>query len=154
MTAAVLDEHVRTTHKDAAVPIVAALGKKRLRAIDVRLLAELRDGERSVADCLAPLDVTVARFRRFGRDAEGDDVPGAREFGAGEHRCSEPFRVRDVVVGREEQQNAFWVEITNDLCGHRRSRSRIAPDRLEHVGRGLNAELMELGGDHEAMVGI
>ncbi len=66
----------------------------------------------------------------------------------------ETFGVGDVVIGGEKKQDAVRVEVADDLGGDGRRRRGIAAHRLQHEGRGGDAELLKLGGDHEAVVGI
>ncbi len=69
------------------------------------------------------------------------------------YRRPEAVGIGDVMVGGQQEQDLVGIEVADDLGGHRGG-GGIAADRLQHMGGRRDAELMQLGSDHEAVVGV
>ena len=131
----------------AAVPEIFAAGDIGFGGCLVRFFDEAQH----VAHALARrgIDVTVARFRRRGHDAEGDQITGLGRFHRNQHRGAECSLVRNHMVGRQYQQHRVVATLHGAQRSHGDGGGRVAADRFQDQRGRRGADLAQLLGDHE-----
>ena len=129
------DQHPGLDQQDPGVPEMAACQQQLL---GVRGGGLLDEGGHHVAGVLAErgrerlalADIAIGRARKAGLDAEGHEMAGERGGYAFADRRDEALRVRNVMVGRREQQQLVGLGQQGDR-GHRRG--RVARHGLEQL---------------------
>ncbi len=144
----------RRQQEDAAVPVVVAALDVGLGGGEVGLLDEGLDLPCGAAQRLAAPDVAVARRRRVRLDAEQHQ--GALASG-GQARVDGGEEVglrRDGVVGRHDEDQGVRVLGAGQQGGAGDGGGRVPGGGLQHDGGRRRADLAQLLGDDEAVLGV
>ena len=146
-----------TEQEHAAVPGETAAGEKLLSGAFVGLFNETgnRTGAQDVgAECVACLDIAVARFRGVWDDPECHQPPCFCSGSAGVDSLSKALPVaNDMVCRQDEQQGIFATGQRLEGCDCDR-RSCVSTHWLQQDGSRCHPDLPHLFGHDEAVVVI